>query len=162
MPKFSARPEVRIRQIPGDPRLHVTVGTDTISGRINGASITINAGDFPIVAVELDTGHPWGGAHWREPSVTLVEVEATRIYADDIANLTLDDGKLGDHQFAAAMRALADCLNTAPVPPCEHDSVVDVSTVGAPQAVGVCEQCGTSMVADYIRVETVGDWRPRT
>lgn len=156
MPKFSPRPEVRIRQIPSDPRLHITVGGYTTSGHISSTNITINAGSFPVVAVEFDTKRLWSESGWSESDTTLIEFQANHVYADDIANLTLGD-RPQDLQFAAAMRAVADCFNPGPPPPCEHDTVIDVSTLGSPQATGVCGQCGTSMVADY--VQTVGEWK---
>ena len=153
MAKAPARsPYVRIRRLPGDPRIHITDSATTTSGYLAGASLEITADEVPTVELQLA-----GFDDWESPSP--YKIRADRILAADVEALELTRRDLAEQHLLWVIESITECLVPGEAPPCEHADVIDVSTLGDPEAKGMCMWCGASMVADYQVEQTIGPWR---
>lgn len=153
MTKAPARsPHVRIRRLPGDPRIHVTDSGSTTSGYLAGASLEITADDVPTVEVQLS-----GFDDLVSPSP--YNIRANRILAADVKALDLTTRDLAEQHLLWVIKAVTEWLVTAEAPPCGHEDVIDTSTLGDPAAKGMCMWCSAAMVADIHVEHTIGPWR---
>jgi hypothetical protein len=157
MAKFIAPPlYARIRQVPGDDRLHIT-DMGTTSGLPRGLGLELASGEYPWLAFELNTADGYDPE--AKLASTMVEVSSRRIFAADLDALTFPAHDLFGQQLRRAADDLRDCLLPGDPPPCAHEDVIDVSWLGRGQAEGMCAWCGTTMVADLVPAYTRGAWR---
>jgi hypothetical protein len=149
-------PYARIRQAPGDDRLHITDG-HTTSGLPLALSLKLVSGEPPWLVFELNTADRPGPEALLDS--TTVEVSSSRIFAADLDALTFPAHDTFGHQIKRAADDLRDCLLPGDPPPCAHEDVIDVSWLGSSRAEGLCAWCGAAMVADLVPAYTRSAWR---
>lgn len=158
MAKFPSRlPYVRLRQIPGDRLIHVIEAGDTISGRLYDVSYRMSSDDVPHVILEVRTEDPDLLGYGDEATVRTLEISAHRIVAADVD--ALDYELLGIPHLKQTLDSMRQWFVTEQ-PPCEHESVIEVTTLGDARAQGMCMWCGQRMVAEQQVEVTRGPWKP--
>jgi len=155
----SCLPYVRLRQIPGDRRLHVIEAGATISGRLYDVSYRMSSNDFPHVILNIRTEDPDLLGHGEEGAIRTLEISAHRIVAADVD--ALDYELLGLPHLEQTLDSMRQSFVTEQ-PPCEHESVIEVTTLGDVLAQGMCVWCGQHMVAEQRLEVTYGPWREAT
>lgn len=159
MAKAPSRPwHVRLRQIPGDRRLHITDSGHTSSGSLAQVRYEISSSDIPYVTLELEDSEYdlFGDA----VDSSTIEICVNRIVAADVA--ALDYSLLRDlpgRQLEEILGGMQEWFIPV-VPPCGHEDVIEVTTLGDVQAQGMCQWCGHRMVADQQVEVTYGPWKP--
>jgi hypothetical protein len=153
MPTTIPPTPIRLRQIPGDPRLHVTENGSTTSGHLEEASIQLVSGEFPTAILGLRESLLTPP---DEPPTTL-RLATFRILAADVAALNYN--ALGAYEGALLRRILettSRCFDQSPLPPCAHEDVVETPELGRVEVPGICMWCPLPLV----KRDDYAEWKP--
>jgi hypothetical protein len=138
-------PYVRLRRLPGDPRLYIT-DHSTTAGYLAQSEVQYTSGDLPYLVLELEEHqHDLYGAGI---DARREQIRANRILLADVHALadTVRPAEHPYHQILNTLDRLRPLLSDAVPPPCGHEDVIETPELGNPATPGVCMWCPVPLV----------------
>lgn len=137
---------VRLRRLPGDPRLFITSNGSTDAGYFAEASVSRTGDDVPVLHIELEE-HPYD-LFSDGTDAARYDIRTDRILLHDVQEL-LTRVAPTEHsytQFLALLEKLRPWMSQAEPPACAHEDVIETPALGDTQTSGVCLWCPTPLV----------------
>ena len=138
-------PHVRLRQLAGDRRLHITDTGHTTSGYLAEASIQYTSDNVPYLHLELEESEYDLISDGTDAA--RVDIRADRILTADVQALDFQAGR--SWAWQELQRILTDLSSLAQqgdAPPCQHEDVIEVAQMGDITVPGVCVWCPVPLV----------------
>ena len=135
----------RIRQLPGDRRLHITAHGTTTSGYLAEASIAYTSSDVPNLHIEREESEYDLLSDGTDAAS--IDIRADRLLAADVTALRVDTASsYAWQELVRVLAALKPWLRTEDPPPCQHDDVIETPEFANPQTPGICMWCPIPLV----------------
>lgn len=136
---------VRLRQLTGDRRLHITDTGHTTSGYLAEASIQYTTGDATYLHLELEESEHDLISDGTDAA--RVDIRADRILTADIQALDFTAARSWAWQeLERILESLAGFMQLGDPPPCAHEDVIETPEMGSTTVPGVCVWCPAPLV----------------